>query len=134
MAAHHGRDGAIFIGANQVGEVTAWSYNENGDELEVAAMGDTEKRFLTGLIDAGGQFTVYFDDADTEQEALDVSDDVEIHLYQRGAGVGKPELTSVGNQAAGLVRIVSVEYAGDTGSAVTRVYNFRNRLLKAVQA
>lgn len=133
MAAYHGKDGAVYVGANQIGEVTAFSYNESGEELEVVAMGDTSKRFLTGLVDASGQFTVNYDDGDTEQEALDVGDDVELHLYTRGAGVGLPELTSVGNDASGLVKITAIEYSQDTGSAVQRTYSFRNQLLRATQ-
>jgi len=140
MAAHHGREGAVYTDAEtpstsaQVGEVTGWQYNEEGEELELSALGDTEKRFLTGLVSAGGNFAVYFDDADGEQEALDIGDDVELHLYPRGVGTGLPELTSVGNDASGKVRITSIEYSGDASSAVTRTFNFRNRLLKDTQA
>jgi hypothetical protein len=133
MAAYHGKDGAVYISTNQVGEVTAYSYNESGEELEVVAMGDTAKRFLTGLVDASGQFTVNYDDADTQQEALDIGDDVELHLYPRGQGATKPEFTSVGNDAGGTVKITAIEMSQDTGSAVQRTYTFRNNLLRATQ-
>lgn len=133
MSAYHGRGGAVLIGANAVGEVTAWSYEESGEETEAPAMGLTAKRYLTGLLEAGGQFTVNYDDGDTEQEALDVGDDVELHLHIRGTGSGLPEWSSVGNDAAGLVRITGISAQADTGSVIQRTYTYRNNLIRTDQ-
>lgn len=133
MSAYHGRLGKVYIGANQIGEVTGWTYDEEGEKTDVAALGDTGKRSLTGFVTGGGTLDMYFDDGDTEQEALEVGDDVELHLYWRGMGSGLPELTSVGNEASGLAHIDKISYAGDASSASTRKVAYSNRMLRDTQ-
>ena len=139
MAAHHGRGGAVTVDAVLAGtqaaltEVTAWTYNDGLETTDAPAMGQTEVRTLGGLKSGEGTFACNYDDTDTEQEALDVGDLVELHLHIRGTGSGLPEYTSVGNEASGKVVIESVESAGDTGSVISRSYGFKNVLLNGSQ-
>lgn len=139
MSAHHGRGGAILVDSVladtlvSMGEVTAWAYNETLEDTEAPAMGQTTKRYLAGLSEAGGSFGVNYDDADDEQEALDVGDVVKIELYPRGAGSSFPMFTSVGNVADDQILITGVEITADTGSVVSRSYTFRNNLIRTSQ-
>jgi len=133
MSAHHGRGGAVLIGSTALGEVTAWAYNETLEDTEAPAMGQTTKRYLAGLSEAGGSFGVNYDDADDEQEALDVGDEVALHLHPRGTAASRPEFTSVGNGLGDVVLITGVEVTADTGSVVSRSYTFRNALVRADQ-
>ena len=132
MAAYHGRTGEILAPAG-LGEITAWTYAENAEETEAPAMGLTAKRTIPGLIDAGGSFTLNYDDGDTEAEALAVGSTVALILHPRGTLAGYPSHTSVGNDAAGVVAITAMEMSGDVGSIVTRTYTFKNNLLPVAQ-
>ena len=132
MAAYHGRGGAI-LAPTALGEITAWSYSETAEETEAPAMGLTSKRYLAGLKEAGGQFTVNYDDGDAVAQALDVGDSVAIELHPRGTGVSLPKLDSTGNDAGGTVVITGVEYSADVGSVVSRTYTFRNNLVAGTQ-
>ena len=133
MAAYHGRSGAI-LAPTALGEITAWSYSETSEETEAPAMGLTSKRYLAGLTEAGGQFTVNYDDGDAVAEALDVGDSVTIELHPRGTGVGLPTLESTGNDSGtDTVVITGVEISGDVGSVIQRTYTFRNNLIAGTQ-
>jgi len=56
MAAIHGRKGKVIIGTGttQVLSVYAFSYDASADQVDVTAMGDTSKSYLTGLADGSG--------------------------------------------------------------------------------
>ena len=139
MAAYHGRGGAILVDSVladtlvAMGEITAWSYNENVEDTEAPAMGQTSKRYLAGLSEAGGTFAVNYDDGDTEQEALEVGDSVKIELWPRGGGSLFPEFISTGNDASDQILITGIEVSADTGSVITRSYTFRNNLIRGTQ-
>lgn len=133
MAAYHGRGGAI-LAPTGLGEVTAWTYNEAAEETEAPAMGLTAKRYLAGLVEAGGQFTVNYDNADAVAEALDVGDSVVLELHPRGTGTTLPKFESTGNSAGGTVVITGVEVSGDVSGVIQRTYTFRNDLVRGTQA
>ena len=70
MARIHGRRGRIYFGvasdsasASPLPFFATWSMNFATDKAEVTAMGDDNKIYVSGLPDASGQFSGFFDDA-----------------------------------------------------------------------
>lgn len=137
MTAFAGREGAVFCNASGsstlVGEVTGWEYTEDAERLEVLALQDLAKRFVGGLIEAGGVVNMNYDDGDTEQAAMDINDAVAMILRPRGTAVGKPELTAIGNGGGDVVTILNISYAGEANGIVTYTVSFGGRLIKATQ-
>lgn len=50
----HGRRGKVLIGSTEVLSVSSFSYEASADQVDVTAMGDTSKQYLTGLADGSG--------------------------------------------------------------------------------
>lgn len=70
MARVAGRQGHLYVqtsGADAVPLVyiNKWSLNANTDKYEVTSFGDTTKTYVTGLPDAQGSFSGFFDDTAT---------------------------------------------------------------------
>lgn len=66
----HGRRGRIYFGvasdsasASPLPFFATWSINFAVDKAEVTAMGDDNKIYVSGLPDASGQFSGFYDDA-----------------------------------------------------------------------
>jgi hypothetical protein len=64
-----GKDGRIYLeiasggSASPLPFVTDWSINAATDKLEVTAMGDANKVYVSGLPDASGDLSFEYDDA-----------------------------------------------------------------------
>lgn len=70
MTRIHGRRGRIYFGiasdtalASPLPFFASWSINFATDKAEVTAMGDDNKIYVSGLPDASGQFSGFYDDA-----------------------------------------------------------------------
>lgn len=70
MSRIHGRRGRIYFGvasdsasASPLPFFATWSMNFATDKAEVTAMGDDNKIYVSGLPDASGQFSGFYDDA-----------------------------------------------------------------------
>lgn len=125
MATHHGNEGAVYIGANAIAEVTAWSYSESIDLVEDSAIGDTTKTYKTGLKDGSGSVTCHWDETDTSgQLAATVGASITLNLYPEGNTSGDAYYT-------GTVIVESVEVSGDMGSIVGRTIGFKGALTAA---
>lgn len=73
MARIHGRRGRVYMGlssdtavAEPVAFLNSWSINFTTEKAEVTAFGDANKVYVSGLPDASGEFSGFYDDA-TEQ-------------------------------------------------------------------
>lgn len=69
MARIHGKGGMIYVGiasgaaASPIAYMTDWNLNLTVDQPEVTAFGDLNKIYVSGLPDASGDFSGFFDDA-----------------------------------------------------------------------
>lgn len=66
----HGRNGRVYLGiasdtavATPLPFLVSWSINFTVDKSDVTAMGDTNKVYVSGLPDASGEFSGFYDDA-----------------------------------------------------------------------
>jgi len=69
MARIAGRNGRVYIAITSVGTAAplpfqaSWSLSAAVDKIDVTAMGDTNKVYVSGLPDASGEFSGFYDDA-----------------------------------------------------------------------
>jgi hypothetical protein len=65
----HGRNGVVYVGvasgavASPIAYLSTWSINFVVDLPEVTAMGDSNKIYVSGLPDASGDFSGFYDDS-----------------------------------------------------------------------
>jgi len=75
MARIHGRNGVVYLGltnggaASPVTFLTDWSINKTVDKVDVTAMGDPNKIYVSGIPDAAGDFTGWYDDSTPQMYA-----------------------------------------------------------------
>ena len=71
MARIGGRFGRVYLGATTSAEaselpfVGTWSLSASTDKIEVTAMGDTGKTYVSGLPDQSGEINGFMDDSST---------------------------------------------------------------------
>jgi len=65
-----GKNGALYMGIasstavpSPVAFMKTWDLSATTDRYDVTAMGDTNKQYVTGLPDASGKFSGFYDDA-----------------------------------------------------------------------
>lgn len=69
MARIHGKSGLVYVGiasgaaASPIAYLTDWNLNFTVDQPEVTAFGDQNKIYVSGLPDASGDFSGFYDDA-----------------------------------------------------------------------
>lgn len=76
MARFHGRNGVIYLGqagwnpqtgqppaASPIAFITEWNINKTVDKADVTAQGDGNKVYVSGLPDASGDLSGWYDDA-----------------------------------------------------------------------
>lgn len=69
MARLHGKSGMVYVAlasgaaASPIAYMSDWTINFTVDQPEVTAFGDLNKIYVSGLPDAAGDFTGFFDDA-----------------------------------------------------------------------
>lgn len=97
MARIHGRRGRLYAGlandsatAEAVAFLTAWSIKFETDKSDVTAFGDSNKTYVSGLPDAQGDFSGFYDDA-TVQLYTAASDGLarKFYLYPDNSSTGK---------------------------------------------
>lgn len=89
MATHTGSEGTVHIGTNAVAEIRSYTLNENSDTIEDTTMGDVARSFKPSLTSFDGTIDVYWDETDTNGQALLVpSAEVTIKFYPEGAAAG----------------------------------------------
>ena len=90
MASHHGNEGYVKIGANVIGEIQEWSFEESISPPEKHSMGDTHVSYQGGApIRAQGSLSCWWDETDaTGQELLLVGQEVSLVLAGEGDATG----------------------------------------------
>ena len=55
-----GKDGALFVGGVQVGQLQSWSFSQSMSVLEITAMGDTDRTLKPGVRSYSGSARAYY--------------------------------------------------------------------------
>lgn len=89
MSARSGRSGLLKIGTQAVTELKSWSISESMDNLEATAMGDTHRRYVTGIQSWSGNLECNFDKDDAAgQGALRTGAELSATFYNEGDASG----------------------------------------------
>ena len=86
MARIHGRKGRLYAAitsggtAEPIAYLNAWTINFTTDKVDGTAFGDTNKVYLSGLPDAAGTFSGFYDDA-SDQLYQAAQDGIERKFY-----------------------------------------------------
>jgi hypothetical protein len=131
MARIHGRSGRVYMNltsggtAEPIAFLSSWSINFEVDKEEVTAFGDANKIYVSGLPDASGEFSGFYDDA-TVQVYTAASDGIarKMYLYPsinasgqyfwgtvlvdfkvNGAVAGAVEISSSWNAASAIAKV-----------------------------
>ena len=96
MARIAGRNGRVYIGIASGGTAeplpfqASWSLSAAVDKIDVTAMGDSNKVYVSGLADASGDFAGFYDDA-TAQTYTAATDGVarKFYLYPSTLNTGQ---------------------------------------------
>lgn len=119
MATTHGKSGLVFLGSNQVAEVTEYSLDEAAEFAEDTNLTDTAKTTHSQAITSWrGTITAWWDDTDTTgQEALTAGASVTLNLRPEGTGSGL-------YQYSGTARITNITHAVQRGQIQQRTFTF----------
>lgn len=131
MANHHGSEGIVLVGANQVAEVLDWEVEEAAEFADDTTLTDTAKTSHSqGITSYRGRITAWFDETDTNgQEALTAGASVTLNL--------QPEGTATGNyQYSGTARITRIVHSIQRGQIQERTFEWEGSgtLSRAVQS
>jgi hypothetical protein len=119
MGTHHGKDGAVKVGANAVAEINDWTVDESAATADDTVMGDAWDTHLVGTKSWSGSMRCWWDETDTNgQQALTVGASVTLNLYPEGSGSGATYKT-------GTATITKVGIAVSKGAVVSRDYSFQ---------
>ena len=88
MATHTGSEGTIKISNDVVGELRSFSLESTAETIEDTSMGDTNRSYKVGLKTFTGTASVFFDETDTAQNALDAGAEITLNVYPEGASSG----------------------------------------------
>lgn len=116
MARIAGRNGRLYAGissggtAEPIAFLNRWSLQFSTDKLDVTAMGDTNKVYVSGLSDASGSFAGFYDTS-TSQLYTAATDGVsrKVYLY--------PDINSSGQYWFGTA-LFDFSIDGDVGGPV----------------
>lgn len=93
MATYAGKDGVVKLGGTAIGEVKNWSVDISVETLESTVMGSDYREKSPSYISWSGSVDVYYDDADTVQDAVWSSvtsgSELALLLYPRGESAGE---------------------------------------------
>lgn len=132
MARIHGRRGRVYLGlasesadAEPLPFIASWSIAFTTEKAEVTAMGDANKTYVSGLPDASGSFSGFYDDASNQTYTAAIDGlPRKFYLYPNLAsssqyffGTILPDFTV----NSGVGDAVSVEASWNAASAVAKV-------------
>jgi len=118
MATHAGREGAIYVGVNQVAELMDWSFEDSIDLIDDSELADIARTYLTGKSNATGSFNCHWDETDTTgQQALTLGASVTLNLYMEGNTTGDAYFT-------GTAIITGRSYSGSDSDTIKASYNW----------
>lgn len=111
------RSGPTGGASGVVGEVRNWSFEESAERIDVSAMGDCTKKFISGAKQTTGTVQVWYDQGDTRQADFVVGSQIALELYPGGTGSGKKYFKGIAN-------IDSVARSGSTEGAVESTFGW----------
>lgn len=89
-----GKDGAVFVGANEIAEVTSFEASFSAAREDDTTIKDTFQQGYAGIKSATGSISCNYDSTDTNgQRALEEGDEVSLVLYPEGNASSKPVWT-----------------------------------------
>jgi len=107
MATHAGKEGVVYIGANQIAEVVDWSIDHTMSPIDDSNLSDTDDTHLAGTQNWSGSITCHWDETDTNgQGAMTIGASVTLNLYPEGNAssdvyfTGTASITSIGRNAS----------------------------------
>lgn len=123
MATHIGAEGVVRIGANTVGEVTAFSMSIDSEMIPVKKLGDTFESYKAGTRSWKGEVTCHWDEGDTNgqaaiEDAILAGTSVTLNLYPEGITTGDYYYTGTA-----FLTSMSVDIS-DNDSTVVAKYSF----------
>lgn len=131
MARIHGKSGMVYVGitsgalASPIAYLTDWNLNFTVDQPEVTAFGDLNKIYVSGLPDASGDFSGFFDDA-SQQLYVAARDGIARPMYLYPNTVADPNEYWFGNilpdfaVSGGIAAAISVKSNWKAASAVKK--------------
>ena len=117
MTTHTGNSGVVSVGGTAISELKAWTLDENAEQLDDTAMGDTYKTSKSGMPSANGTIECHYDPANAVQESLVPGTEVALVLYPRGSTQGYPRI-SLTAQITGRAR------SGAIDAIMPRTFNY----------
>ena len=117
MSTFKGNDGVVSITGTAIAELKAWTFDENADQIDDTAMGDTYKTSKSGMPSATGTIECHYDPSDSTQEALVPGTEVALILYPNGTAQGSQRI-SLTAQITGRTR------SGAIDAIMPRTFNF----------
>ncbi len=131
MARIHGKSGMVYVGitsaalASPIAYLTDWNLNFTVDQPEVTAFGDLNKIYVSGLPDASGDFSGFFDDA-SQQLYIAARDGIARPMYLYPNLVADPNEYWFGNilpdfaVSGGIAAAISIKSNWKASSAVKK--------------
>lgn len=120
MAKYTGKDGYVTVGGAEVGERMEFSLDEQVREFDATSQGNKYTAFLQGQIELTGSMTVFYDPADTGQDAMLLDASVDLVLYPLGNDSGNPRIT-------GTFIITGRTLAVSVADSIKRTYTIRTQ-------
>lgn len=117
MATKTGNSGVVTVGGTAVAELKSWTFDENAEQIDDTAMGDSFKTSKSGLPTASGTIECHYDASDATQESLSPGTEVSLVLYPEGNSSGLPRI-SLTAQITGRTR------SGAIDAIMPRTFNY----------
>ena len=124
---YSGNDGAVYIGANAVAQVTDFNYTVAIATRSQTKLGDSFDQNAAGLKNVSGQVTAWLDRGDDNgQNMLQEGAAVSLKLIHNGQASGDPNVTiealiterAVTNGDGNTTTGITFSFVGGTGSAI----------------
>jgi len=117
MTTYTGNSGVATVGGTAVAELKSWTLDENAEQIDDTAMGDTYKTSKSGLPTASGTIECHYDPGDATQESLVPGTEVSLVLYPQGNAQGNARI-SLTAQITGRTR------SGAIDAIMPRTFNY----------
>jgi predicted secreted protein len=108
MANHTGSEGLVKIGAVTLGELRSYNYSQTASTIEDTVLTDSAKTYKAGQTTWSGSCDVFWDEADSGQDALTIGAEVTMNFYPEGDTAGDTYMTGTA-----IVTEISVSAAID---------------------
>ena len=112
----------MTLNGTTVAYVTDWTFDKQADEIEVTAMGDSNKEYVAGLAEGSGTIDCRFDGTDSGQTSG-------LNLVTEGTQVSLTLSDGVDSLTGSSVTILSSSISATYNDATTVTYGYRGFLV-----